>query len=70
MADVLALDTDGRLVVVEMKRDWSDRATVAQLLEYAARMAQSSYDDLETFARTNWRDPNASLLEKFRELTA
>ena len=28
MADVFALDTSGRLILVEMKRDWSDRATV------------------------------------------
>ncbi len=51
MADILALDADGRLVVVEMKRDWSDRSTVGQLLEYAARMAESTYDDLEGLAR-------------------
>ena len=31
MADILALDSLGDLVVVEIKRDWSDRATVAQL---------------------------------------
>jgi len=69
MADILALDAEGRLIVVEMKRDWSDRATVGQLLEYAARIAEKSYDDLERLARAYWNDPHASLLERFRELT-
>jgi hypothetical protein len=69
MGDILALDADGRLVVVEMKRDWSDRATVGQLLEYAARMAESSYDAIEILARAYWKDPQASLLERFRDLT-
>jgi hypothetical protein len=65
MADILALDADGRLILVEMKRNWSDRSTVGQLLEYAARMAGASYEELENIARAYWKDPNASLLEKF-----
>jgi len=32
MADVVALDSLGSLIIVEIKRDWSDRSTVAQLL--------------------------------------
>jgi hypothetical protein len=68
MADILALDGDGSLVVVEMKRDWSDRSTVGQLLEYAARVAEWKYDDLERMARKHWKKPGASLLERFREL--
>ena len=38
MADILALDGDGCVVIIEIKRDWSNRATVGQLLEYAAEM--------------------------------
>ena len=69
MADILALDADGRLVVVEIKQDWSDRATVGQLLEYAAHMARSNYDDLERLARRYWNDENACLLDRFQKLT-
>src|SRR4249920_3801399 len=43
MADILALDAFGRLVIIEIKRDWSDRATVGQLLEYAARLRTVSF---------------------------
>ena len=54
MGDILALDADGRLVIVEIKRDWSDRATVGQLLEYAAEMTGKSYEDLEKLDREYW----------------
>ena len=74
MGDILALDADGRLVIVEIKRDWSDRATVGQLLEYAAGMAESSYEDLERLnrdycKRQDGEKPYRSLLERFQELT-
>ncbi len=74
MADILALDADGCLVIVEIKRDWSDRATVGQLLEYAAAMVGHSHDDLEDLHKRYWtRRAGVSgyktLLERFRELT-
>ena len=74
MADILALDADGRLVIVEIKRDWSDRATVGQLLEYAAAMTGKTYEGLEKLDRNYWprrhgESPYVSLLERFRALT-
>ena len=74
MADILALDADGRLVIVEIKRDWSDRATVGQLLEYAADRIGNSYEDLERLNRSYWNRHHGegqyvSLLERFQELT-
>ena len=73
MADILALDTEGNLVIVEIKRDWSDRQTVGQLLEYAAEMAQRQYEDLEELHRQYWSNnfseqPYVCLLDRFREL--
>ncbi len=74
MADILALDADGRLIIVEIKRDWSDRATVGQLLEYAVAMTGRNYEDLEKMDQDYWprrhgESPYVSLLERFRELT-
>ena len=74
MADILALDADGRLVIVEIKRDWSDRATVGQLLEYAAAMTGKKYEDLEELDRKYWNrrngeSPYVPLIERFRALT-
>jgi hypothetical protein len=57
MADILALDALGRLVIVEIKRDWSDRTTVGQLLEYAARLRTASFDELQSYARRYRSDP-------------
>ena len=74
MADILALDGGGCVVIIEIKRDWSNRATVGQLLEYAAEMTGKNYEDLETLHRNYWSrhneaSPYESLIERFRTLT-
>ena len=68
MADILALDASGRLILVELKRDWSDRATVAQLLEYAARFADVTYESLNEEAQryTGWNN-RGELIDEFRQ---
>lgn len=49
--DVLAMDGDGNLVVVELKRDKTPRDAVAQLLDYASWVQDLSYDEIvEIFA--------------------
>jgi hypothetical protein len=67
MADILALDTLGRLVVVEIKRDWSDRATVAQLLEYAANLQGAGYERLSEEASKYRRWKDKDLIAAFRQ---
>ena len=68
MADILALDGDGRLLIIEMKRDWSDRATVGQLLEYAARMADAgTHEQLDKIARNYLKQPETPLSTQFRQ---
>lgn len=67
MADVLALDSTGRLIVVEIKRDWSGRSTVAQLLEYAARLAQVGYEGLNDEAQRYPKWKGGGLYERFLE---
>ena len=74
MGDILALDADGCLVIVEIKRDWSNRATVGQILEYAAEMTGKCYEDLEKLHHSYWikQQSNcsyASLLKRFQTLT-
>ena len=74
MADILALDAEGKLIIVEIKRDWSNRATVGQLLEYAAGMSESSYEQLERLHRDYWERHHSgklyvSLIDQFRQLT-
>lgn len=67
MADVLALDSLGRLVVVEIKRDWSDRSTVGQLLEYAATSKDYTYESFNQLAQGYKKWLGGELIQGFRE---
>ncbi len=67
MADVLALDALGRLVIVEIKRHLSDRTVVGQLLEYAARLKSASFDELQNYARRYKNDSNFDLYAAFQK---
>jgi len=50
--DVLAVDTDGRLVVAELKREKASDGVLNQVLNYGARVSRFSLDDLdEAYAR-------------------
>ena len=46
--DLLALDTEGRLVVIENKRDRTPREVLAQAIDYAAYVATMTFDDVAT----------------------
>jgi hypothetical protein len=67
MADILALDAQGNLVIVEIKRDWSDRAAVAQLLSYAADHRRVSYERLNDQAKQYAKWPGGELIAEFRK---
>ena len=66
MADVLALDALGRLVIVEIKRHLSDRTVVGQLLEYAARLKSASFEELQNYARRYKSDGGFDLYAAFQ----
>ena len=67
MADVLALDTLGRLILVEIKRDWSNRVTVAQLLEYASEFQEASYEKLNSEFQKYRDTKTEDLITEFRK---
>ena len=48
--DLLAVDRDGNLVVVELKRDRTPRDVVAQTLDYASWVQGLGRDDVEEYA--------------------
>lgn len=48
--DLLGLDTEGNLVIVELKRDEAPREVVAQLLEYAAWANELSEQQIQEIA--------------------
>ena len=45
--DLLAMDSDGDLVVIELKRGRTPREVVAQILDYASWVQDLSYDDIK-----------------------
>ena len=46
--DLLAIDEDGRLIVIENKRDRTPREVLAQTIDYAAWVSTLAFDDVET----------------------
>lgn len=65
--DIVALDGEGRLVLVECKRGWADRHALAQLLDYAADYMADPVAMLERdWAHGRGAGKGTSLLEEFR----
>ncbi|MDI6711612.1 MAG: endonuclease NucS [Anaerosomatales bacterium] len=46
--DLLAMDETGALIVVELKRDRTDREVVSQALDYASWVQDLQYEDVAT----------------------
>lgn len=44
--DLLAMDADGNVMVIELKRDRTPREVVAQILDYASWVQNLSYDEI------------------------
>ena len=68
--DLLAIDSSGDLVILELKRDRTPRDVVAQTLDYASWVQRLSHEDVEKIASDFFRDDNTLELafrEKFRE---
>lgn len=57
--DVLALDPEGKLVVVELKRDRADDTTDLQAIKYASYCSTISAEELQQDYRTFWNQRRA-----------
>ena len=64
--DLLALDRDGDVVVIELKRDETPRTTLAQALEYAAFASALDHDALREIYRSYLRSSERHLSEDHR----
>lgn len=56
MPDVLALDPDGKLVVIELKRDRADSTTDLQAIKYASYCSTISAEALQQDYRAFWNE--------------
>ena len=64
--DILALDSNGQLVVIELKRDKTPREVVAQLLDYGSWVQELSYQDIvRIFTEKNPGQAFESTYEEF-----
>ena len=69
MADLLAMDSQGNLIIIEIKRDGSDRNTVGQILDYAALLASWKYEDFNDLWK-KYKGTNAGdLFEEFKNFS-
>ena len=55
--DLLAVDRDGNLVVIELKRDRTPREVVAQALDYASWVQWLDREDLDRYAQEYLKRP-------------
>ena len=64
--DILAMDRDGNLVIVELKRDKSPRDIVAQVLDYASWVSRLTTSEIHQLAYAKTGRPLAEIYrEKF-----
>lgn len=69
MADLLAADSQGTLIVIEAKRGSSDRNTVGQLLDYAAKLSNWDYGAFSKLWQRNPASKNRDLFDAFKEFS-
>lgn len=68
--DILAIDSEGKLVVVELKRDKADRTTDLQAIKYASYCATLTAEEIQKDYRDFWsvrKDEKISLEEVGKE---
>lgn len=61
--DLLAIDRQGDVAVIELKRDRTPRETLAQALEYASFVEPLDYDQLESIFQSYLDDASANLAQ-------
>ena len=64
--DLLAIDSSGKLVILELKRDRTPRDVVAQTLDYASWVRGLNYDEIERIA-SDFFGSDGTLERAFRE---
>jgi hypothetical protein len=65
--DLLAVDRQGDVAIIELKRDRTPRDTLAQAFEYASFAEQLDYEQLEDIFGTYLNDESTNLAQYHRE---
>lgn len=64
--DILAIDRNGQLIVVELKKGAAPRDTIAQIIDYASWLNSLAEKDIEKIFKGN--NDNKSLVDEFRRM--
>jgi hypothetical protein len=64
--DLLAINSDGSLSIIELKRDKTPRDIVAQILDYASWVRHLDTPDVYELADGYWRSRGSSFAEEFQ----
>lgn len=64
-ADVLAVDSQGNLIIIEIKRHWSDRTVIGQILDYAAQLSKWGYEEFNQRWKIHGGESSGNLLDEF-----
>ena len=62
--DLLAVNSEGHLVVIELKRDKTPRDVVAQALDYASWVSELAQDDIEEITKKHLKQPFEEAFQK------
>jgi hypothetical protein len=63
--DILAMDEDGNLIIIELKRDRSPRDIVAQVLDYASWVCHLTTNDVHAMTQSLGKELSQLYREKF-----
>jgi len=66
--DLLALDPNGRIIIIEIKRGMLRRKTIAQIIDYAASIDLMSEDELKNKVNDYLQSQNLSIEEVFNNI--
>lgn len=66
-ADVMAVDSQGNLIIIEIKRHGSDRNVIGQILDYAAQLSEWQYEEFDKRWKKDGGESKGDLLVAFQK---
>jgi hypothetical protein len=66
--DLLGIDSEGDLVIVELKKGRTPREVIAQILEYASWGSHLDYDSLDDLARNYYKDDESKAGKSLKQI--
>ncbi|EKO3871367.1 hypothetical protein P0E20_005403 [Vibrio harveyi] len=65
-ADILGIDSQGNLIIIELKRGLADRTTVGQVLDYASTLSAWEYENFNARYKS-YKNNGTELIDEYRK---